>query len=339
MKLIFYKVFLLLMVLQHQLLGSACTEVHINKSGIKLVGNNFDWPTGDGFIIIKPRGIYKNHQAISNASWVSKYGSVTIDLALNTAAQQGINEKGLSVAGLVLRTSEYAPPLKNSDKVIMSALWMQYILDNYKSVHDAIRHAHDITVIKAEEKYKAPAIHLFLCDRTGKSAIFEYLNGQLIIYSDNEVQVPILTNTAYSDALAHLATFKGFGGNAELTNVDNSSSLDRFVKLAYLMREQKKQISTATELLHLLKTVERLRPSKTSSSLTYWHVIKNLTDLSMQVRTLKSPGMKYINLSEIDFSRGQPLQVLDVNAHVTGNALQHFKAYNEIAKLHAKQGN
>ena len=73
---------------------------------------------------------------------------------------------------------------------------MQYFLDNYATVEEAVAAMQDppFTVVsKPVENGMAALIHMAISDATGDSAIFEYLDGKLVIHHGR--QYVVMTNS------------------------------------------------------------------------------------------------------------------------------------------------
>ena len=84
-----------------------------------MVGSNLDWIVGDGLVIVNKRNVSKTAQLPPEggegqpASWTSKFGSVTFNLAGLERPFGGMNEAGLVVASMMLETTEYPEPDKD----------------------------------------------------------------------------------------------------------------------------------------------------------------------------------------------------------------------------------
>lgn len=88
-------------------------------------------------IWIFPRGIERNGCTRSNpAKWVSKYGSV-ITSGYDLGTTDGMNEAGLSANLLWLVESKF-PSANDNIQSLSIAIWVQYILDNFATVKEAV---------------------------------------------------------------------------------------------------------------------------------------------------------------------------------------------------------
>ena len=107
-----------------------CTTFVINKDNQIVFGRNFDWMAGNGMIMINQRNVAKAAFIFppeKPARWVSKYGSVTFNQVGREMPYGGMNETGLVVENMYLRTSIY-PPV-DERPAVSEVQWIQYMLD------------------------------------------------------------------------------------------------------------------------------------------------------------------------------------------------------------------
>lgn len=225
---------------------NACTTmVFSDQQGLR-VAKNMDWPFREGFIVLHPRNI--NHTAKEDANhphpiqWRSQYGSVVFhgdDQGQPGPSADGMNEKGLTTAIMVLASSEY-PHQGNSPQLNIGS-WSQYLLDNFQSVSEVIDHLNDYELWPQSYHQHLLKFHLYVNDAYGDSAIIEYYAGKAVIYKNNEISPKVLTNSFYHASLSHLKQFKRFGGNLPLPG--EYDSLSRFVKASAYLKGLPKDIS------------------------------------------------------------------------------------------------
>ncbi|MCP4711412.1 MAG: linear amide C-N hydrolase, partial [Planctomycetes bacterium] len=124
--------------------GMACTTFQLDHSGQILVGKNYDYMVEDGLIIVNKRGVLKtamrsimdNTGVGQPAQWTSKYGSITVNQYGREVPTGGMNEAGLVVESMMLRSTIFPPP--DSRPSILLNQWMQYQLDNFAGVDEVI---------------------------------------------------------------------------------------------------------------------------------------------------------------------------------------------------------
>ncbi|MDP1881122.1 MAG: linear amide C-N hydrolase, partial [Parachlamydiaceae bacterium] len=142
-----------------------------------------------------PRGIKRDGAAGSNSiTWTSKYGSLIVS-GYNLGTADGMNENGLVANLLYLAESNYSQPNKETP-LLSITLWAQYVLDNFAYVSEAVEslNKEPFIVLAPILPNGAPAqLHLAISDINGDSAIFEYINGKLVIHHGKQYQV--MTNS------------------------------------------------------------------------------------------------------------------------------------------------
>ena len=111
----------------------------------------------------------------------------------------GMNEKGLVANLLFLTESSYFRPDDNRPVMGLS-IWTQYVLDNFATVDEAVAELSK-EVFRIDDpdlpNGAKSTLHLSISDASGNSAIFEYLNGNLVIHEGRECQV--MTNSPTYD--------------------------------------------------------------------------------------------------------------------------------------------
>lgn len=138
---------------------------------------------------------------------------------------EGLNQQGLSVAGLWLSYTEYAKNITESDysKCLDADKLVSYLLGTCASVDDVQEKLDQVIVWLPDAWQRLDPIHLSIHDRNGKSLVVEFINGQKLYYNNNDIGV--LTNEPTFDW--HAIQYNYFY-NA-LTCKDNKS--DKYVKL------------------------------------------------------------------------------------------------------------
>jgi len=193
----------------------ACTRaLYVAKDGTVIVGRSMDW--GEDMMSnmwVLPRGMKRDGRGGKNTiSWESKYGSLIVS-AYDIGTAEGMNEKGLVVNELALVESNYGKPPEGA-KVISLSTWPQYVLDNFATVGEAVA---DLR----KEKFRVQTVvlgtgrpanmHLVISDATGDSAVFEYVDGKLVIHHGKQYKV-VTNSPTYDKQLAIMEYWKDAGG-------------------------------------------------------------------------------------------------------------------------------
>jgi penicillin V acylase-like amidase (Ntn superfamily) len=215
-----------------------CSRVlWVAEDGQVLVGRTNDW-TGkvDSAFRMFPRGIERVGAVTENPhKWTSKYGSVILS-GYDMGTHEGVNEKGLSVHVLFL--AEVCDFGKRDPKLegIGIMQWAQYYLDNYATVAEAV---------EAQKSFKfqiepmilpngaATMLHISLSDKSGDSAVIEYIEGKARVHHDRRYCV--MTNEpSYDKQIENLKQYRTFGGDKPLPG--ERKSMDRFVRAAVYVK-------------------------------------------------------------------------------------------------------
>ena len=217
--------------------AEACTRaLYVSKDGTVIVGRSMDW--GEDMLSnmwVLPRGMKRDGRGGKNTiSWESKYGSLIVT-AYDIGTAEGMNEKGLVVNELALVESDYGKPAKGA-KVISLSTWPQYVLDNHATVAEAVA---DLR----KEKFRVQTVvlatgrpanmHLVISDATGDSAVFEYVDGKLVIHHGKQYKV-VTNSPTYDKQLAIMEYWKEAGG-LEKFLPGTSRAADRFVRATFLL--------------------------------------------------------------------------------------------------------
>ncbi|MDF2443284.1 MAG: hypothetical protein JWR01_1487, partial [Subtercola sp.] len=162
-------------------------------------------------------------------SWTSKYSSVVLSM-WRLGTSDGLNEKGLAAHGLYLDPVDVGEWPADGRPAVPNSLWVQYVLDTFATVAEAVAAVGDIRITAPELRGQRLGVHLAIEDSSGDSAIFEPQGDRIVVHHGREFTV--MANSPVMDAqLENLARYAPFGGT--LTPPGDISSLDRFVRASY----------------------------------------------------------------------------------------------------------
>lgn len=194
--------------------AAACTRaVFIGSDGVVITGRSMDWAEDMSTNLWAfPRGMTRDGAAGPNSPrWTSKYGSVVAS-GYDIGTTDGLNEAGLVANLLYLAESDYGgtggkPPLAIS-------LWAQYVLDNFATTAEAVAalEAEPFRVVTADlPNGRRAQLHLSISDASGDSAIFEYIDGRLVVHHGR--QYTVMTNSpSFDQQLALDSYWQAIGG-------------------------------------------------------------------------------------------------------------------------------
>jgi choloylglycine hydrolase len=210
--------------------AEACTTYSTHGAEGTLVAKNFDWPTGEGWIVVNERGRVHTKLvpggAPDIASWGSRFASVSFSTVGPGYPISGMNEAGLTIEALVDQ-SVTPSTTPDPDRLIGLEL-VQYGLDRFASAAELAAFAEQRGVSQL-----AIPLHFFACDRTGECAVIESRAGHVVATRGADLRVHALANRPYGvDANPpppppKLASLLGLAREAP-----RSSSGDRFATVS-----------------------------------------------------------------------------------------------------------
>ncbi len=316
--------------------GYACTRVmYKGLDNLIITARSMDWKE-DIYpnLWIFPRGMSRNGEAGPNSvKWTSKYGSVVAS-AYDFCSTDGMNEKGLVANLLWLAESQY-PAYDGKKPGLSIAAWVQYVLDNYSTVAEAVKALKQEPFIVVSDKVpgedRMANLHLSISDATGDNAIFEYIGGKLDIHHDKSYQV--MTNSpAFDKQLALNEYWKDIGGTVMLPGTNRAS--DRFVRASFYTEAIPK---TADKKLGVASVFSVIRncsvpygittPNQPNISSTRWRSVSDHKNLVYFFETALTPNTFWVNLKELDFSDKAPVKRLGLSKGevYAGNAAPSFQ--------------
>ena len=328
---------LLTAVLLPSTLTEACSRaVYFGQEGQTVTGRTMDWFVSDmdTNLWLYPRGLERTSGTATPFNWKSRYGSVVTTI-YEGAAADGMNEKGLVANLLYLAESKYPPETADDKRPTLSnAAWVQYVLDSFETTAEAVE------ALRKEEfrmvPIKAPTgepgtVHLAISDASGDSAIFEYIDGKLVIHHGRQYQV--MTNSPiFSEQLPLANYWKAIGGETMLPGTNRPT--DRFARLSYYINEAtqtadpRRAVATVFSVMRNVSVPIGIKiPGKPNIADTLWLTVSDQKNKVYYYQDTNSPGILWAKLGELDFSEGsgpRKLQ-LDGNPDTAGDLTRNFK--------------
>lgn len=316
-----------------------CTRVMWPDAGdAVIVGRNMDFHKDLMTNLWKqPRGVERDDGVEGDLTWTSKYGSL-IATAFDIISVDGMNEAGLAGHVLWLAESDYGTPEKDRTR-LSQAIWLQYFLDNFASVEEAVDWIEStrVQVVQLDDPTGGgpPAIHLALDDATGDSCIIEYVGGEPTVYHSREYTV--MTNSpTYDRQLELVKRVSGLGGDEPIPGSTLAS--DRFARAAYYV-SRLDQPETRLEAIASMFSVIRNAaqpfrvpdPGKPDASQTIWQTVADLTNKRYVFESTTRPNIVWVDLDDLDFSEGSGQRKLELTSDLAlegglaGNVSGEFK--------------
>ncbi len=320
---------IILILLFAPALSTACSTFKLQKGRDLIYGHNLN--EGDlgvpGMIFINKRGIFKKGRTWSELAtkeqinpsshcWISRYGSVTFNAFGRDFPDGGMNEAGLYIWEMN-EDADY--PKNDSLPRLNQMVWMQYILDNYSTLEEAVLCASEIEI-------EGWGWHYFVADAQGNSAAIAFIDGEVIVNKGENMPVPALFNTPYDRELEFLKYYRGFGGLYEPEL--NDPEVPRFVKAAVMIRDYNPDqniVDYGFEMLNKLQV----------NDVPEWSIIFDVRKRSVYFKTRINPEIKSFSMDEIDFSNDTPVLILNMDVNIGGDVINQLHLYSneEIRKF------
>lgn len=280
-----------------------------------------------------PRGLKRDGSVGGNSlKWTSKYGSV-VTTAFETVTSDGMNEKGL-VASLLWLEEAVQPRRDVKIPGVSISAWVQYVLDNFATVDETVKalEKEDVQIVDLFLPEGVSAtLHLAISDASGDNAIFEYIDGKLIIHHDPSYVV--MTNSpTFDKQLALNEYWKEIGGSVMLPGTERAA--DRFVRASHYTNSIPK---TGDGLLGVATALSVIRncsvplgvvtPGQPNVASTLWRTVCDHRDKVYYFESAFSPNLFWISLKDVNLNEGAPVLKLSmVNGEIySGDALSEMK--------------
>jgi len=289
------------------------------------------WPDANGAVIVGrnmdfrhdlmtnlwalPRGLERGY---GDLVWSTKHGSV-VAACFDMVSTDGLNDAGLGAHLLWLAEADYGP-IDESRPALPLTLWLQYFLDNFATVADAVAWVQEtkVGVIPVPDPMtgEPPTLHLALDDATGDSAVIEYIDGEPQVWHSRDYRV--MTNSpTYDKQLEMLKEVAGFGGDKPLPGTNDAH--DRFARASYYVErlpQPKTEVEAIAGMLSVMRNCAqpfRLPdPDKPYASQTLWQTVTDLTNRRYVFESTTRPNLVWVDLDELDLSEGAPAARLDL---------------------------
>lgn len=304
--------------------SNACTRVVYQgpESNI-MTGRTMDFSIDiPANLWVFPRGMARNGEVGKNSiKWKSRYGSVVAS-SWDIATPDGMNEAGLVANLLWLVQSDYPKfdPQGSKPGLSISA-WAQYALDNFATVSEAVKELakEDFVIvtdfIPGTDKFTT--VHLSLSDATGDSAIFEYINGKLIIHHNREYKV-MTNDPTYDQQLAVKGYWESLPGTLMLPGSNRAA--DRFVRASYYIDAIPQTADPLVSVASMFSVIRNVSvpygistPDQPHISNTRWRVVADQRRRVYYFENVLTPNVLWVDLKKMDFTPNAPVKKLSLD--------------------------
>lgn len=321
--------------------AEACTRVvYLGKNDNIITARSMDWRTDVATNLwLFPRGMKRTGEAGPNSvKWTSKYGSV-IATGYDISTTDGVNEKGLMANVLWLVESDYPDFEKSKKPGLTIAAWAQYALDNFATVEEAVnglkKQPYTIVTSNVPGEDRLATLHLSLSDKTGDSAIIEYIDGKQVIHHSRSYQV--MTNSPTFDRQIALNDYwQEVGGLTMLPGTNRA--VDRFVRASFYINAIPQATDDRSALAGVFSVIRNASvpygittPGQPNIASTRWRTVFDHKNQLYFFESAFTPNVFWVDLKQLDFSEktGQ-VQKLDLGENqkniYSGEVSKQFKA-------------
>jgi len=335
----------------------ACTRALFATDDTVITARSMDWAEDmHSDLWVFPKEMARNGASGENSiKWISKYGSVIVS-GYNLGTADGMNEKGLVANVLYLAESEYGKA--NRSKPFLSiALWAQYALDNYATVSEAVNSLSQepFSLLAPKLPNGSPAeLHLSLSDSSGDSAIFEYIDGKLVIHHGKQYKV--MTNSpTFDKQLALNAYWNSIGGLVFLPGTNRAA--DRFARTSFLLESIPQKIApqyikavpdknftnqALSSMLGIIRSVSVplgiSTPGEPNIAATLWRTISDHKNKIYYFDSATSPNTFWVDFKDLDFKKeASPKKLVASDGTIyAGNVASRFQAAEPFEFLKAQ---
>lgn len=308
--------------------ADACTRFTYNGLNNDVItGRSMDWYDNlSTDLWAFPAGISRsgNAEDTNGIKWISKYGSV-IASGYKIAAADGVNTAGLDVNLLYLSGSNYGKPIANK-KNLSIFNWVQYMLDNYATVNEAVKGFNGDKLnllVPAEVNGHKMDLHLSITDASGDNAIFEYINGKLVVHHGK--QFTVMTNEPSFDQQLALNSYWQRMDGKFLPGTEEPD--DRFVRTSYYVNHAQKTTDNQQEIATVFSIVrnssvpfqQEKDPSRPNLAPTLWRTVADLKNKIYYFEDANKPNVFWVDMNKLDLTKGSPVKKLSLTNGETYN--------------------
>jgi choloylglycine hydrolase len=300
---------------------SACTAFCIENGDSPIIGKNQDWHFGEGMIVVNKRNqtktafTFPGESTYNLATWTSKYGSITFVQYGRESAFSGMNEAGLTVSILALDQTEY--PKYDSRPSIGKSQYIQFILDNYKTIDEIIQSDRIIRLRNDQSRS-----HFFVVDSSGASLSIEFLNGKTVFHYGKTMPVEVMANDPYEQCInSYKDWFKLQGQPYE-------SSMNRFARAVSMVTKATNLqfVNSADAVKYAFNILDSVRQNH-SSTPTKFQIVYDPKERMIYFKSYRNTKLRYFSIDGFDYSSQSVSKVLDLNADLKGDVTSDFIDY------------
>lgn len=286
-----------------------CSTFLLRHESGPFFGKNNDSPSkvvSHGLLLANPRGREMEpvrYAGIPSKAWASQFGSLTFTAFGKDFPEGGMNEAGLIIEPMTLMKTKY-PPVERTPR-LQFGQWMQYILDSFATVRDAVRRVSNVFPLGWTS-------HFLVADQEGDCATIEFLDGKPVCHTGDQLPVPAITNDSYAECLAFLGEHVGFGGGKPIP--EDAGSLQNFARIAERLASYDSR-SCDDPVRYGFSVLNRA----SSPNLTKRSTVYDIARRQVHFRTVLGGAIRMVDMRRLDFSPTAQTMMVDVGADAEGD--------------------
>ncbi|QIV95631.1 choloylglycine hydrolase [Allofrancisella inopinata] len=279
-------------------------------------------------LTVYPRGLKQDGGLKKNSlTWTSKYGYVSIDETnLNNLTGEGLNEKGLAAHLLYLGDTKQ-PKRHTSQPGVNGLFWVRYVLGNFASVQEVLDNLDKYQIynppisINGKESYIP--VHYMIEDKTGDSALIEYINGKITVHKNVKT---ISNEPSYYQQLKNLEKAK----ELNFYNIDQlpggANSTYRFIRASFINDNLPVAETPEQAVNYLFAAMDFVsvpftkgykdenfnNPSLLDKWPTQWKSVISLGENKLYITDTLTSNRVYIDLNKANLKDGTPIKTISV---------------------------
>ncbi|MBN2010041.1 linear amide C-N hydrolase [candidate division KSB1 bacterium] len=308
-----------------------CSSISLASGDTVIMGRNHDENLSNCLVVYNPRGLYKEGFEFENESypkWSAKYASITFNILGAGFAILGMNENGLAIGHMGFREAKYPP--KDERPVLDQIQFITYILDNCANTSEVIKTSNEIRI----DDESITREHYFACDKSGELAIIEPIEGHLVIYTNETIPYPIISNDSYQKSLDYLKSYQGFSG--ELPIPDKTFGVEEIMAIGaskieeFNSKNKKEIVNSAFSILHDIGFNKYPPPEGVDVHPNYgtqFTTVFDLKNLVVYFRTKSNSRIRRVDFDYFDASCLAGIKMLEIENTEDGIVNNLFTDY------------
>ena len=285
--------------------SGACTSLALDNAP-SVFATNYDNISDLCLLFINKRGQRKTGLSASTNGevlrWTARYASITFNVGGYQLPWAGMNERGLMLSTMQLR--ETVPPEPDERPPLdYGPLWMQYVLDTCATVDEVVAATRRVRIVQVED-------HYLIADRLGNGAVIEFLDGEMVVHSGNDLPVKALTNGLYTESMNVWNQYRQAGN-------DDYSGLNSEFRRFCLSADQVTSFhptDSETAVDYAFDALQIVSDGSTQMSIVF-----DTTTTRAYFKTRDHRETRYVDLYDFNLGCDTPVQMLDIHTPSSGN--------------------